>query len=62
TTCVFGEAGLENLLNNQEVLNFFQAHPDAEITITLISKQNILKNWAHLTQARGYLETRIISF
>ena len=53
TTCVFGEAGLENLLNNQEVLNFFQAHPDAEITITLISKQNILKNYNSLRNELG---------
>ena len=43
-TCVFGEEGLQNMLNNQEVRNFLQEHPDAEITITLIPKSTILEN------------------
>ena len=26
-TCVFGESGLQNILNNQEVRNFLETHP-----------------------------------
>ena len=52
-TCVFGEAGLQNMLNNQEVRNFLQTHPDAEITITLVPKSNVLKNMNALSMELG---------
>ncbi len=52
-TCVFGESGLQNMLNNQEVRNFLQTHPDAEITITLMPKSNVLKNMGTLSMELG---------
>ncbi len=52
-TCVFGEAGLQNILNNQEVSNFLQTHPDAEITLTLMPKSNVLRNIDTLSMELG---------
>ena len=57
-TCVFGEAGLENLLNNQEARQFLQAHPDAEITITLMPGKNVLKNYNTLNNEFGKLQIK----
>ena len=52
-SCVFGEAGLQNMANNPEVRNFLQTHPDAEITMTLIPKSNVLKNMGTLSMELG---------
>lgn len=52
-TCVFGEEGVQNMLNNQEVRQFLQTHPDAEITMTLIPRKNILKNYNTLSNELG---------
>ena len=52
-TCVFGEVGLQNMANNLEVRNFLQTHPDAEITITLMPKSNVLKNMGTLSMELG---------
>ena len=52
-TCVFGEEGLQNMANNQEVRNFLQIHPDAEISINLMPKANVLKNIDTLSMELG---------
>ncbi len=52
-TCVFGEEGMQNMVDNLEVRKFLQANPDAEMTITLMSKQNVLKNINTLSMELG---------